>query len=106
MGANVREHASRASGNGQAMNTQLIDAIAKAVLYEGYMLYPYKASSVKNRQRWTFGSVYPQTWADWSGSDASPAQVKNASPASVKASALFFTWTSGTTLAFSRRRNA
>ncbi|MDB5835391.1 MAG: hypothetical protein JWR14_5221 [Caballeronia sp.] len=56
------------------MNT--IDGIVQAVLYEGYMLYPYRASSVKNRQRWTFGSVYPQTWADWSGSDASMMQTE------------------------------
>ena len=33
------------------MNTKAIDAIATAVLYEGYMLYPYRSSSVKNRQR-------------------------------------------------------
>ncbi|CAN7561905.1 hypothetical protein LJR029_001640 [Caballeronia sp. LjRoot29] len=53
-----------------------IEGIVQAVLYEGYMLYPYRASSVKNRQRWTFGSVYPQTWADWSGSDASIMQTE------------------------------
>jgi hydrogenase maturation protease len=33
--------------------------IADAVLYEGYILYPYRASAVKNRQRWTFGGVFP-----------------------------------------------
>ncbi|CAN7334054.1 hypothetical protein [Caballeronia sp. LjRoot31] len=53
-----------------------IDGIVQAVLYEGYMLYPYRPSSVKNRQRWTFGSVYPQVWADWSGSDASMMQTE------------------------------
>ncbi|SOE62568.1 hypothetical protein SAMN05414139_02140 [Burkholderia sp. D7] len=53
-----------------------IEGIVQAVLYEGYMLYPYRPSSVKNRQRWTFGSVYPQTWADWSGSDASMMQTE------------------------------
>src|SRR5579863_7145120 len=41
------------------MNTKHIDAIAKAVLYEGYMLYPYRASSIKNRQRFNFGVLYP-----------------------------------------------
>ena len=39
------------------------DAIVNAVLYEGYMLYPYRPSSVKNRQRWTFGGVYPQAYS-------------------------------------------
>ncbi len=30
-------------------------AIADAVLYEGYLLYPYRATSNKNRARWQFG---------------------------------------------------
>ena len=42
------------------MNTKSVDAIANAVLYEGYMLYPYRPSSVKNRQRFNFGVLYPQ----------------------------------------------
>jgi hypothetical protein len=37
--------------------------IADAVLYEGYILWPYRRSAVKNRQRWTFGGVYPQAHA-------------------------------------------
>jgi hydrogenase maturation protease len=40
------------------MNRALVDRIANAVLYEGYILYPYRPS-VKNRQRWTFGGLYP-----------------------------------------------
>jgi len=53
------------------MNTKHIDAIAKAVLYEGYMLYPYRASSVKNRQRFNFGVLYPRSYSEvQSGSDA------------------------------------
>ena len=52
------------------MNTKLIDAIAKAVLYEGYMLYPYRPSSVKNRQRFNFGVLYPKSYAEsQAGSD-------------------------------------
>jgi hypothetical protein len=38
--------------------------IANAVLYEGYMLYPYRASSTKNQQRCTFGTLYPDTHPD------------------------------------------
>ena len=34
-------------------------AIADAVLYEGYLLYPYRASSSKNQSRWQFGVVGP-----------------------------------------------
>ena len=35
-------------------------AIADAVLYEGYMLWPYRRSALKNQRRWTFGGVYPR----------------------------------------------
>jgi hypothetical protein len=35
--------------------------IADAVLYEGYLLYPYRASSSKNRSRWQFGVLGPPT---------------------------------------------
>jgi hydrogenase maturation protease len=53
------------------MNAYLIDAIAKAILYEGYMLYPYRPSSVKNRQRFNFGVLYPHSYAEsQAGSDA------------------------------------
>lgn len=38
--------------------------IADAVLYEGYLLYPYTASATKNRVRWQFGVVVPQAYAD------------------------------------------
>jgi hydrogenase maturation protease len=33
--------------------------IADAVLYEGYVLWPYRAGALKNQRRWTFGGVYP-----------------------------------------------
>ena len=41
------------------MNLEAVEKVARAVLYEGYMLYPYTASSVKNQQRWNFGVLYP-----------------------------------------------
>src|SRR3954447_5376455 len=34
-------------------------AIADAVLYEGYILWPYRRSAMKNQRRFTFGGVYP-----------------------------------------------
>ncbi|SOE73669.1 hypothetical protein SAMN05446635_4962 [Burkholderia sp. OK233] len=46
-----------------------VESVVQAVLYEGYMLYPYRPTSVKNRQRWTFGGVYPRDYAEASGSD-------------------------------------
>jgi hypothetical protein len=33
--------------------------IADAVLYEGYLLYPYRSNSAKNQSRWQFGVVGP-----------------------------------------------
>lgn len=33
--------------------------IADAVLFEGYLLYPYRTSSPKNERRWTFGTLLP-----------------------------------------------
>lgn len=33
--------------------------IADAVLFEGYVLYPYRASAAKNRLRWQFGVLVP-----------------------------------------------
>ena len=52
------------------MPMDAVEKIANAVLYEGYILYPYRADAVKNRQRFNFGAVYPsahrqaQTGAD------------------------------------------
>ena len=53
------------------MNAELVDRIVKAVLYEGYMLYPYRPSSVKNQQRFNFGVLYPWAYSEAQhGSDA------------------------------------
>jgi hypothetical protein len=38
--------------------------IADAVLYEGYLLYPYRSTSSKNQSRWQFGVLGPQGAAD------------------------------------------
>jgi hypothetical protein len=38
--------------------------IADAVLYEGYLLYPYRASSSKNQTRWQFGVLGPRGATD------------------------------------------
>ena len=36
-----------------------VAAVADAVLFEGYLLYPYRASAQKNRLRWQFGVLTP-----------------------------------------------
>src|SRR5262245_55320410 len=43
------------------MNQSAVDRIVAAVLYEGYLLYPYRPC-VKNRQRWNFGGLYPEAY--------------------------------------------
>jgi hypothetical protein len=39
-------------------------AVADAVLFEGYLLYPYRASATKNQLRWQFGVLMPPVFAD------------------------------------------
>lgn len=39
-------------------------AVARATLYEGYVLWPYRRSAPKNQRRWTFGGVHPRAWSD------------------------------------------
>lgn len=41
--------------------------MADAVLYEGYLLYPYRRSSGKNRVRWQFGVLAPRGWIEARG---------------------------------------
>lgn len=76
------------------MNLEAADRIAKAVLYEGYMLYPYRVSSVKNQQRFNFGVLYPQDYCDaQEGAEASSLRVEclvQGSAGTVLASAVRF----------------
>jgi len=44
--------------------------IADAVLYEGYVLWPYRRSALKNTRRWTFGGVYPREHSERHPDDA------------------------------------
>jgi len=48
---------------------ELAQQVADAVLYEGYVLYPYRASAVKNRVRWQFGVVVPRGYSELGGSE-------------------------------------
>lgn len=49
------------------MSAAAVQAIARAVLYEGYLLWPYRRSALKNQQRFTFGGVYPAAYAERGG---------------------------------------
>ena len=52
------------------MGADVVRRIADAVLYEGYLLWPYRKSALKNQQRFTFGGVYPPQWEDRSAIQA------------------------------------
>ncbi len=46
------------------MNASVVDPLLTALLYEGYLLYPYRRSALKNRYRWTFGCVVPRAYSE------------------------------------------
>lgn len=50
--------------------------VADAVLYEGYVLYPYRATAGKNQLRWQFGVVAPREWSERGGSESSWLQTE------------------------------
>ena len=50
--------------------------VADAVLYEGYVLYPYRASARKNQVRWQFGVLAPRRWSESGGCESSWMQTE------------------------------
>ena len=46
------------------MKFEMAQQVANAVLYEGYLLYPYRASATKNQLRWQFGVVMPRDYSE------------------------------------------
>ena len=51
------------NGGQATMNLDAVRSVADAVLYEGYILYPYRASAQKNQSRWQFGVVMAPGYA-------------------------------------------
>jgi hypothetical protein len=49
-----------------------VQAVADAVLFEGYALYPYRPSATKNRMRWQFGVLAPRGWSESAGAGGDP----------------------------------
>ncbi len=45
--------------------------VADAVLYEGYVLFPYRAGTMKNQIRWQFGVVVPKAYTEFDPSERS-----------------------------------
>jgi hydrogenase maturation protease len=59
------------------VNLERVQQIADAVLYEGYMLYPYRPSSIKNQRRWNFGVLCPLSYCELNpGSESSSMQTE------------------------------
>jgi hypothetical protein len=58
------------------MNLDAVRSIADAVLYEGYILYPYRASSQKNQSRWQWGVVMAPGYAAADPSESSVTQAE------------------------------
>jgi hypothetical protein len=58
------------------VNLDAVRRIADAVLYEGYILYPYRASAQKNRSRWQFGVVMAPGYAAVDPSESSFTQTE------------------------------
>jgi hypothetical protein len=58
------------------MSLDEVRRVADAVLYEGYVLYPYRASAQKNRSRWQFGVLMPPAYAAVEPSESTTAQAE------------------------------
>jgi hydrogenase maturation protease len=68
-----------------------VRAIADAVLYEGYALWPYTRSALKNQRRWTWGGVFPPAHTALHPDDPCEmrAQVRCDDPAAVRVTVRF-----------------
>jgi hypothetical protein len=58
------------------VNLDAVRRMADAVLYEGYILYPYRASAQKNRSRWQFGVVMPSAYTAADPSESAVTQTE------------------------------
>ena len=50
--------------------------VADAILYEGYLLYPYRQSSRKNQARFQFGVLMPPAYAAVDDNEPSASQTE------------------------------
>jgi len=58
------------------MTRDPVRRIADAVLYEGYILWPYRRSALKNQRRFTFGGVYPPAHSERHPDDSAWTQTE------------------------------
>jgi hypothetical protein len=50
------------------VSADVAERLVRALMFEGHVLYPYRASSLKNRRRWAFGTLYPKRFCELGGS--------------------------------------
>jgi hypothetical protein len=50
--------------------------LADTILYEGYILWPYRRSALKNQKRWTFGCVFPPSHSETHPDDLAAIQTQ------------------------------
>ncbi|MGH2708577.1 MAG: hypothetical protein ACRDJK_09825, partial [Actinomycetota bacterium] len=58
------------------MTFELARKVADSILYEGYVLYPYRASANKNQMRWQWGVLMPPAYHDLDVSEESFSQTE------------------------------
>lgn len=51
------------------MSLDMARKVADALLYEGHVLYPYRASAAENQVRWQFGIVAPRPYSEAGGTE-------------------------------------
>jgi hypothetical protein len=66
-------------GSGPTLATEYLEharRVADAILYEGYLLYPYRQSAQKNQARFQFGVLMPPGYAAADPSEATACQTE------------------------------
>jgi hypothetical protein len=61
---------------GRAEHLEHARRVADAILYEGYLLYPYRQSAQKNQARFQFGVLMPPGYADLDPNERSLSQTE------------------------------
>lgn len=60
----------RSAGSPVSAGFTAAESLARTLLFEGYVLYPYRCSSLKNQQRWAFGCLFPPSFCALQQGDA------------------------------------
>ncbi|HXK20514.1 MAG TPA: hypothetical protein VNG33_22040, partial [Polyangiaceae bacterium] len=81
------------------MSVELGLRLAQSLMFEGYVLYPYRQSSLKNQKRPLFGSLYPPAWAETSGQRAGLTAAVLLQAGTVTVRVLLLHWASRVTAA-------